>query len=274
MMGKTHAGTGVIVGFGLAAAAGLPPAQAVFVAVTVGGFALAPDLDCAEATASRFLGPVSRLLSWLLRHASALAFRCTRTAHDRPSQGTHRHLSHTLGFGLVMGVLAWWTAGLSPWAVAGWIAFGLLAAGAALHVWVSVVGAAAAIAPVVLDHASLAMVCTGAQHWIGLAVALGCWTHLVGDAVTVSGVPMFWPLPLGPRGQHQTWYELHLLPSPIRLHTGKRFERRLVLPVVVAGCVLAAPGVAAHLLPLLEDVLGSARQVTAVGATGTAGGAR
>src|SRR5581483_3385897 len=148
MTGKTHVGTGVLLGFGLAAAAGLATAETVLVAVTIGGYALAPDLDCSGATASRLLGPVTRLLSWLLTRASAAVFRFTRTAYDRPSAGTHRHLSHTVTFSVLLGALAQWTAGLSPWAVAGWVGFGLLAAGAALREWVTLAGAAAAVAPV------------------------------------------------------------------------------------------------------------------------------
>jgi hypothetical protein len=108
----------VIVGFGLAAAAGLPPAEAVLVAVII-GYAPAPDLDCSGATASRLLGPVTQLLSCLLTRLSAGTFRCTRTAHDRRSAGTHRHLSHTVLFAVILGALAQWTSGLSPWAVAG-----------------------------------------------------------------------------------------------------------------------------------------------------------
>lgn len=266
MTGETHAGTGLLLGFGLAAAFGLPTAEAVLVAVTIGGYALAPDLDCAGATASRLLGPVTRLLSWLLTRASAAAFRCTRTAHDRPSTGTHRHLSHTIAFGLLLGVLAQRTAAFSPWAVAGWVGFGLLAAGAALREWITLAGAAAALAPVVLDHASVYAVCAGAQHWIGLAVAAGCVAHCAGDAVTVSGVPLVWPLPLGRAGRRQTWRELHLLPARFRLHTGKRVERWLVLPLVLAGCVLAAPVVGPDALALLGDALHATAHLTAGGA--------
>jgi membrane-bound metal-dependent hydrolase YbcI (DUF457 family) len=247
MTGETHAATGVVLGFGLAALAGLPAAEAVLVAVTI--------------------GPVTRLLSWLLTRASAVAFRATRTVHDRPSAGTHRHLSHTIVFGLLLGAAAQWTAALSPWAVAGWVGFGLLAAGAALREWVALAGAAAAAAPVVLDHAGLYAVCASAQHWIGLAVAAGCLAHIAGDALTVSGVPMLWPLPLGRSGQRQTWRELHLLPAGFRLHTGKRVERWLVLPLVLAGCVLAAPGVAPH----LAAWVGSAAHLASSNA---AGGAR
>jgi membrane-bound metal-dependent hydrolase YbcI (DUF457 family) len=275
MTGETHAATGVLLGFGLAAADGLPTAEAVLVAVVIGGYALAPDLDCAKATASRLLGPVTALLSWLLIHSSAIAFRCTRTTHDRASAGTHRHLSHTAVFAVLLGVLAQWSASLSPWAVAGWAVFGLLAAGAALHTWVTVVGMMAALAPVVLDHVSVYAVCASAQPWIGPAVAAGCLVHIVGDAMTVSGVPLLWPLPLGKAGQRQTWYEVHFLPAGFRLHTGKRVERWLVLPVVLTGCVFAAPGVAPQLLALLDTGQHVTAQITdQVTAHTAAGGAR
>ena len=42
----------------------------------------------------------------------------------------------------------------------------------------------------------------GTAGWLGTAVTLGMLVHAVGDAVTESGAPLLWPVPI--RGR--TWY--------------------------------------------------------------------
>src|SRR6266568_797011 len=121
MLGVNHAWSACVIGVPVAATLGFhTPVTALPFTIIVAGYALAPDLDCSEATASRFLGPVSEVLSWVLRHLSAFVFRLTATPQDRPSSGVHRHATHTLCFAVITGAVANWTCTLSPWAVVGW----------------------------------------------------------------------------------------------------------------------------------------------------------
>lgn len=246
MLGKDHALSGVAVGLAVAGQLGDHTVTAALpFVVTVAGYALGPDLDCGSSTASRFLGPVSEALSWFLQRLSAVAFHATATSHDHESEGTHRHATHTLAFALVAGGLAQVTSQWSPWVVAGWIAFGVLAASAALGEGLLAVFGLAMLVPIVFDDASPVAELAGMQQWIGLAVTLGCVVHLAGDAITVTGVPLFWPIRLG----GQAWHECHLLPRGLRLHTGLRIEHWVVHPTLVAACVavlpLVSPGVGA-----------------------------
>lgn len=78
--------------------------------------------------------------------------------------------------------------------------------------------------------------------WLGLAVALGCFTHCLGDALTKSGCPFLFPIPIA----GETWYELRP-PRWLRFRTGGGFESYFVYPAVGIGCVLAIPGVAGYL---------------------------
>jgi membrane-bound metal-dependent hydrolase YbcI (DUF457 family) len=249
MQGVNHCASGVAVGFATAPLLGMHSlATAIPYALTVGGLALSNDLDCDHAKASTALGPVSEFLSWVLRHMSSFAFTLTRGRNDKPSAGTHRHLTHTLVFALAAGELATLTGHMSLWVVAAWLVFGAVSASAALTVkaegppprktarvmlvlfLLGLFGPALSImhTPSAVLLASL----TAAQGWLGVAVTLGCLVHLVGDAMTVSGVPLFWPLPIR---SGEFWHCVHFLPRKIRLHTGKRFEQWIVHPLFIGA---------------------------------------
>lgn len=40
--------------------------------------------------------------------------------------------------------------------------------------------------------------------WLGLPIVLGALVHDIGDALTVSGCPILWPIPIG----RKRWYPL------------------------------------------------------------------
>jgi hypothetical protein len=239
MMGRTHALTGWCAGLGVSQLVGATAIhQAVLFAVTTSGFALLPDLDHPHARASKLLGPFSRALSWLLRHASAGLYQVTKGPRDERKRGTHRHLSHTVLFaaGLGLAVSAGTEAG-GPYAVAAVAVLGLLLAEDALGDWMLIVSAAGVVwwlsqagpDPLAdLGHMS---------GMLGWAVAVGCFTHCLGDAITESGCPFLFPVPIA----GETWYELRP-PKPLRLRTGKKVERLVVFPLFVVVGILLIPG--------------------------------
>src|SRR3982074_759810 len=96
MMGRTHALTGWCAGLALAPVAGAGTGyQAGGFGATTPGFPLAPRLDHRGARASRLLGPLTGLISWLLRRVSAALYALTKGPRDEKVTGTHRHMSHT-----------------------------------------------------------------------------------------------------------------------------------------------------------------------------------
>lgn len=268
MMGRTHALTGALAGLlvgrliGLAPAGGQPGAASAltacaalgpFAAVTA-GYALVPDLDHRSSSATRLLGPVTRLLSRVLREASGWLYERTKGPADR-ERGEHRHLTHTLVFAAALGsACAATTAAWGAWAVVGWLGFGLLlaadrlgplalvayAAGAATWLPAAVRSSSLPFGPAVLAALE------ASSGWLGLAVALGCAVHCLGDALTESGCPLLWPF-LPVRGE--TWYEVRP-PSWLRFRTGKTFERRVVFPLVALGCLAAIPGLVPQAIAL------------------------
>lgn len=254
MMGRSHALTGCLAGLAAAPLLVHTPGEVVGFAVAAGGYALLPDLDHPGSTASRIAGPFTEAICWLLRHASAFAYRHTKGPRDERSKGTHRHLSHTLAFALALGglvVAATWVAGLfSPVAgaatVAAVYAVGVVLAMAVLGDWVLLPAGFTACVWLAANYTHLAASVTGLVGPVGVAVALGCLVHCLGDMITESGCPILWPgLIAG-----ETWYELRP-PAWLRFTTGGWVENLLVAPASVAGIVLLAPGLG----PFVRDHL-------------------
>jgi hypothetical protein len=242
MEGPRHAQMGLGVGFAAAPLFGVHTLiGALPLAVCMAGYSLANDLDCHHSTATTALGPVSRGLSWFLRGLSCLVHRLTATPADRRTRGTHRALTHTIAFAGVAGWLAHWTSAMSPWATLGWLAFGAITAAAAMGgAWVLAAFVVSMLLPLVLTGGSFLAILLAAQPWVWISVSVGCLAHIVGDAITVDGCPMFWPIPLGKRGHRQSWRMIHLLPIGIRLHTGSTIETRYVQAALFIGIGLAA----------------------------------
>lgn len=99
----------------------------------------------------------------------------------------------------------------------------------------------------------------GAPLWLGLAVALGCFTHDLGDDLTEGLVPWLAPIKIG----GQRWRELPITPRWMRFKTGKWFEHLFVTPAFTVLAVLLIPGVLPLALNLWHQARGNG-PVTAV----------
>ncbi|SFC90789.1 metal-dependent hydrolase [Streptomyces aidingensis] len=262
MMGPAHSLSGAMAwlaaGLGTAAA-GHPMPWPVLVAGTLicAGAALAPDLDQKSATISRAFGPPSRWLAGLIDLLSVTVYNISRGRGDRKRTGGHRTLTHTwvwavaIGAGFSAAAVYW-----GRWAVLV-ILFvhmvlaveGLLwrAARVSSDVLVWLLGATAAwIMAGVLDrpgNGSDWLFAGEPYLWIGVPIVLGAIVHTIGDSLTVSGCPMFWPLPIAGR----RWYPVGT-PKFMRFNAGAWVENTVLMPafmVVGAGCAVGAVMLAA-----------------------------
>jgi membrane-bound metal-dependent hydrolase YbcI (DUF457 family) len=247
MMGRTHALTGAVAGAATSPLVGLDTlaGAAPWIAATAGA-AVLPDLDHPRATASRILGPASGVLSWVVRRASSALYAATRTSADGAAAGEHRHLTHTIVGSLAAGGLCAATTALwGPVAALVWLAVLVLLAvdriGAVSLLGVAPLGVAWAASvggdpagwwPAALDAAA------STTGWLGLAVALGCLVHMLGDMLTLSGCPALWPVPLG----GERWREI-TTPRALSFRTGGAFERLLVEPLCLVAAIAALPGI-------------------------------
>jgi hypothetical protein len=260
MMGRTHALTGWCAGLAVAPLVGAGSIeQAVLFATTTAGFALLPDLDHPHARASKLLGPFSRVLSWLLRRTSGALYQLTKGPRDERRTGTHRHLSHTVLFAVGLGMLASaGTAAGGPYAVAGVAVLGLLLAEDALGDWMLIVSAGGITWWLYQAGPNPTAELNELAGLLGIAVAAGCFTHCLGDAITESGCPFLFPIPIA----GETWYELRP-PRALRIRTGKKVERLLIFPLFLVLAVVLIPGAWQTGADLLDRIFVPPATVTA-----------
>ncbi len=260
MMGPAHSLSGAMawLGVGVAMAyADHPMPWPVLVVGTLicAGAALAPDLDQPSATISRAFGPASKLLCKVLCEISAAVYNATRSKRERRRDGGHRTLTHTwvwavlIGAGFSFAAVAW-----GRWAVLVTLFIHMVLAVEGLlwrmarvssDVLVWLLGATSAwMLAAVLDEPGNGANWLFADHpylWIGLPIVLGSVVHTIGDAITISGCPMLWPLPIAGK----RWYPLGT-PRFMRFRAGAWVETRVLMP----GFMLlgAAGGVGAVVL--------------------------
>lgn len=256
MLGRSHVASAWCAGLAVAPLLGMHTAAAAipFAAVAAGCGAV-PDWDHPGSGASRLFGPVTGLLSRATRFVSARVYQATKGPRDEDWSGKHRHMTHTaIWAALLGGLTAWGTAAGGHWAVAAVVALGLLLAVDCLGDGaVADFVLFAALAAGVLWWTSVGTlgVLDGMTGWIGWAVFVGCIAHDLGDACTVSGVPILTPLPIA----GEVWYEVRLL-GPLSIRTGHWVERRVFFPAFVAAGVLLVPGVGSLLWPLIGKAAG------------------
>lgn len=252
MMGPAHSLSGAAAWLGVgagAAALGHPMPWLVLVvgALICSGAALAPDLDHKSATISRAFGPFSKALAGIIDKLSTLVFNATRSQGERKRSGGHRTLTHTWPWALSVG------AGFSAAAVTGgrWAVLAILF----VHMVLAVEGLLWRMARVSSDvlvwmlGATSAWILAGlldrpgngsdwfvtgtAQDylWLGLPIVLGALVHDIGDALTISGCPVLWPIPIASK----RWYPLGT-PRFMRFRAGAWVEMKVLMPLfAVAG---------------------------------------
>jgi membrane-bound metal-dependent hydrolase YbcI (DUF457 family) len=158
----------------------LSPAEIGIGGVVSAAFALLPDIDEPGSTVSRKLGPISRAVSHVTKAVA----------------GGHRQATHSFLFVAITGVLTWVATHYmtAPAVIVGLsflLVFRMLVPKMFRFlplVSLAMVGLAGLAAWWVFHHA-------GIDSWLPYACAGGVLWHLVGDSMTVEGVPYFW-LPL------------------------------------------------------------------------------
>lgn len=254
MMGRNHALSAVPAGIAVAPLVGLGESlMAIPFTVTTVGTALLPDLDHPQASGARLLGPVGAVLSRALRRASAVVYARTKGPRDEDWNGKHRHLSHTFLFALGLGGVVAGLCAITPWAMLPVYLLAVLLADDRLGKWAMLAGlAGAAVAIPELADGHLAM------SWqLGVAVALGCAVHDIGDSLTVGGCPFLWlPWPLGviTTWRGETWYEIRLL-GPLSFRTNSWTENTVVTPVLMGLTAIALwPYASPWLAPYIDQI--------------------
>lgn len=217
MMGRTHATSGAA-----AFMASVPLLHTVGVSITPAGLALGtvaaagsamlPDLDHPHASATRSLGPLTRLAGAITAAVS----------------GGHRQGTHSL-LGIAAFTAAGWAAGqANDLALGLWLAFLFALAAAAvrvrfsratiLHTTGCLIAATALVSSSLLTETPAALIAT--------ACGIGAAAHVLGDMLTREGCPLLWP-----------WKHRFRL---ARLRTGGLVEQLVVGPAFAIAAVALA----------------------------------
>ncbi|MFI6322177.1 metal-dependent hydrolase [Nonomuraea sp. NPDC050556] len=227
MMGHTHAMTGAVAWLGLAPAlsvlpllnessryietgimaTAMAPTELVAGAIVCAGAAMLPDLDHPSATIAQTFGPVTWVLSKIVAWLS----------------GGHRGMTHSLVFAVAMGFGAHWLASTYP---IGRDIMVVLLIGLALRaIGIGIPGNKLGSAMINVGITTGLFVVFRSMEvgyaWLGMAVGMGCLIHVVGDCMTERGCPVLWPFA-------QRW----VLPWKIGIKTGKKFEQKILAPIL------------------------------------------
>lgn len=258
MMGTDHALSGALVGSAVVTVArfsGHPTTltTAAVIILATAGYALWPDIDHPSATAARAFGPLSHGLATALNWLGEAVFAITSGRRDKPRRDGHRTITHTLVFAITSGIGAYALARAWPyWGALVLLFVGFSLAGRGLagdwakrNGWLVLSAVAAALA-------FLAMLVEPnlSPELLGVAVALGSFTHCLGDSCTLAGCPWLWPIPIA----GQAWYPIGT-PQFLRFRTGTEeydgedYLRVLMWIGLVALALAHVPG----LYPWLGD---------------------
>lgn len=185
----------------------------LFVAVATGS-ALVPDLDNSRSTVRSSLGVVGVAGSVVFRSTSRIIQTVVRTKRDDPTPDPHRGFWHTIVGALLLGFLAWLaTLPTTEIPIADGIAVGdalkFVITATMIHLCLAgvakksvkklkdipIVGEIAAfIASVILTGVLLFISPDEPSLWLPVAISFGCIMHILGDALTTAGVPIWFPL--------------------------------------------------------------------------------
>lgn len=189
------------------------------VMLTIAGAALVVDLDNTASTVRSRLGLIGQGLSFLFRESSRAIQFIIKTKRDDSSPNPHRGFWHSLMGAAVLGLLVFWgttastevtlpligaevTVGAIIAFVVASMLFHLTIAGLAGDVLrklrkTPVIGELAAFAISAGTMAALFIASPVENYnWVGFSVFIGAALHILGDALTVAGVPIWFPIPI------------------------------------------------------------------------------
>ncbi|QSB04583.1 metal-dependent hydrolase [Natronoglycomyces albus] len=244
-MGPTHAMSGAAAWLGASAIASSffdihqHPAELAVGTIICAGAALFPDIDCAGrvltnrggSTVARSFGRVSMVLANIVERLCIGIYMATRTKKDGTRRNGHRTFTHTWVFAILMGfgtgALA---SNFGKPAVIGILFFltglavrGLMANTARDKGWIITTGASLVCAfgmfHVLPPDRSYAL--------LGIAMAMGCFIHTLGDMITKMGCPVLFPIPIAGK----VWYDVGL-PDFMALRAGGVAEKKYLMPAL------------------------------------------
>lgn len=231
--------------------------------IIIVGAALMPDLDAVKSTSISTLGVVGSALSTVMRGFSKIIQSTIRSKTDAPDPDPHRGFWHTILSAFLVGsfVVALTSIKTTLFKVGDvnvtlaifviifiiFISIQLLIA--SLFKSLHKKSKASLIAKISIRLGSLLLALTlvaflpkGLDYkWVGAVVTFGWIAHLIGDMMTVAGVPVLFPLKF--KGKH--WWNFRF---PLGIKAGGWIEMSILMPLFAIIIIIAAINV----IPMLN----------------------
>jgi len=219
------------------------------------GATLYPDLDNSKSTSHSAFGFIGEGLSVVFRATSSIIQTVVRTPKDDASPNPHRGFYHTLLSAGLIGAGVWWLTTLQKTfelPLLGKITlgqfFGALFLAAMIHLFLSSLGKkrmakirkgfageiVAFLVAVVIALVLISFIPADQGYlWLGIAIAGGGATHIIGDTFTKYGTPLFFPLTVFTKKRFW-WYTRFA-----KIESGGDFEKQALIPgLSIAAVVL------------------------------------
>lgn len=237
----------------------------VFIAaiIIIVGASLMPDLDAVQSTSINTLGAVGVLLSKSMRAFSSLVQNTIRAKGDSSGADPHRGFWHTIVAAFLIGFLTTlltsidivvFSLGDKEVSIALlvvvfiiFISIQLFIASLfkSLHKKIkgSLIGKIAVRAGSLLIAILLVIILPAdlSYNWVGAAVTFGWIAHLLGDMMTVAGVPVFFPL----KFNGKRWWNFRF---PLGIRAGGWIEMSILIPLFSIIIIVSA----INIIPMLK----------------------
>lgn len=218
------------------------------------GATLYPDLDNSKSTSHSAFGFIGEGLSVVFRLSSSIIQTVVRTPKDDASPNPHRGFYHTLLSAALIGAGVWFLTKLPQTfdvpalgVVTLGQLFGALFLAAMIHLFLSSLGkkrmakirkgfAGEIVAFLIAVAVALLLInfipADQGYLWLGIAIAAGGATHIIGDTFTRYGTPLFFPLTVLTRKRFW-WYTRFG-----RIESGGEIEKVIILVCSVISALL------------------------------------
>lgn len=228
---------------------------AILSLMTIAGACSLPDLDNTSSTSRNSLGPLGVGLSTIFRVSSRAIQTIVRTKRDDPTPNPHRGFWHTIPASAILGFLVFLGASMEgtidmPWGeVTHGGIFAFVITGLLVHLSLSglakdfmkkvkknsIIGE---LATFIVSFLLTSLVYFNLPDdtgfwWLGVTVFVGCVIHIMGDAFTTAGVPIFFPLTAFTKGKF--WWNTRLT----SMKAGGETENMIFSVMTVATIILA-----------------------------------
>lgn len=259
MMGPAHALMGATGGIMTALVMNMP-VQTVFISGLISaGAALWPDADHTSGTFRHTFGLPGLWISQAIDWFSNLIYLATKSSHEPVKTGGHRTLTHTIIFNILFGFGLWKLFDIAWAQVILIFIFTLLGMRALLSKGIGPfipfylpksrnlafprnkikkqkrkasrkallkISKTGTLLSAIFLAGLFAIQMLPLYNPLELAIIItaGALIHLAGDALTTSGVPLLWPIPI----KGKLWYRVK---APLTFDTGSEVETDIVTPL-------------------------------------------